>query len=134
MNAIQKIVDDDLPKGFGYDWTGQSYQEVLSGNAATLLMVLSILLAYVVYSFIYVVFYLLDTQFVEDTKLIFFLVTSIAPILLCIGLMAERKRVTQLAELHKTREELKALYGDDETKTTIPFETVVFKFEQGKTY
>src|SRR3546814_5499386 len=27
MNEMQKIVESDLPRGFGYDWTGQSYQE-----------------------------------------------------------------------------------------------------------
>ena len=99
-----------------------------------LLMVSSLLLAYGVYCFIYVVFYLLDTKFVEDTKLIFYLVTLINAGILCAGLMAEKKRVQQLAELHKTREELKALYGEEETNTTIPFETVVFKFEKGNTY
>ncbi len=53
MNAMQKIVNDDLPKGFGYDWTGQSYQEVLSGNAATLLMVLSIFIVFLALAALY---------------------------------------------------------------------------------
>ncbi|MET0635499.1 MAG: hypothetical protein ABWZ25_05700 [Chitinophagaceae bacterium] len=99
-----------------------------------LLMVLSVLLSYVVYAFIYVVFYLLDTQFVDDTRLIYFAVTFFSSILLCIGIMIERKRVRHLAELNKTREELKALYGQEGKKTTTPFEAVVFKFEPGKTY
>jgi hypothetical protein len=99
-----------------------------------LLMILSVLLAYGVYCFIYVVFFLMDTQFVEDTKLIFYLVTFISSIILSVGLMIERNRVRQLSELHKTREELKAIYGEDEMNTTNPFETVVFKFEKGKTY
>ncbi|RYY62467.1 MAG: hypothetical protein EOO05_02700 [Chitinophagaceae bacterium] len=99
-----------------------------------LLMVLSLLLAYGVYCFIYVVFFLMDTRFVQDTKIIFYLVTVISSIVLCVGIMIERNRVRHLSELHKTREELKAIYGEDDTKTTIPFETVVFKFEKGKTY
>jgi multidrug efflux pump len=53
MNEMQKIVSDDLPKGFGYDWTGQSYQEILSGNAATLLMVLSILIVFLALAALY---------------------------------------------------------------------------------
>jgi multidrug efflux pump len=39
MQAMERIVQDDLPAGFGYDWSGMSYQEILAGNAATLLLV-----------------------------------------------------------------------------------------------
>ena len=53
MNEMQKIVTNDLPKGFGYDWTGQSYQEILSGNAATLLMVLSIVIVFLALAALY---------------------------------------------------------------------------------
>ena len=53
MNEMQKIVANDLPKGFGYDWTGQSYQEILSGNAATLLMVLSIFIVFLALAALY---------------------------------------------------------------------------------
>ncbi|MEO7071856.1 MAG: multidrug efflux RND transporter permease subunit [Rhodanobacter sp.] len=53
MSEMQKIVDNDLPKGFGFDWTGQSYQEVLSGNAATLLMVLSIFIVFLALAALY---------------------------------------------------------------------------------
>ena len=53
MNEMQKIVTQDLPKGFGYDWTGQSYQEILSGNAATLLMVLSIFIVFLALAALY---------------------------------------------------------------------------------
>src|SRR3546814_5265888 len=28
MAVMQQIVENDLPPGFGYDWTGQSYQEI----------------------------------------------------------------------------------------------------------
>ena len=53
MNAMQQIVEDDLPRGFGYDWTGQSYQEILSGNAAVLLMVLSVLIMFLCLTALY---------------------------------------------------------------------------------
>jgi multidrug efflux pump len=53
MNEMQKIVNNDLPKGYGYDWTGQSYQEILSGNAATLLMVLSIFIVFLALAALY---------------------------------------------------------------------------------
>jgi len=53
MQALQKIVANDLPSGFGYDWTGQSYQEILSGNAATLLLVLSIVVVFLCLAALY---------------------------------------------------------------------------------
>ncbi|MHA6203963.1 efflux RND transporter permease subunit [Dyella soli] len=53
MSALQGIVDHDLPKGFGADWTGQSYQEILAGNSATLLMVLSILIVFLCLAALY---------------------------------------------------------------------------------
>jgi multidrug efflux pump len=53
MNQMEKIVNNDLPKGFGFDWTGQSYQEILSGNAATLLMVLSIMIVFLALAALY---------------------------------------------------------------------------------
>jgi len=53
MAALQGIVENDLPKGFGADWTGQSYQEILAGNSATLLMVLSILIVFLCLSALY---------------------------------------------------------------------------------
>jgi multidrug efflux pump len=53
MKALQGIVDSDLPKGFGADWTGQSYQEILSGNSATLLMVLSIFIVFLCLAALY---------------------------------------------------------------------------------
>ncbi|MFC5582952.1 multidrug efflux RND transporter permease subunit [Rhodanobacter terrae] len=53
MNEMEKIVTNDLPKGFGFDWTGQSYQEILSGNAATLLMVLSIMIVFLALAALY---------------------------------------------------------------------------------
>jgi multidrug efflux pump len=53
MSAMQQIVDNDLAEGFGYDWTGQSYQEILSGNQATMLMVLSILVVFLCLAALY---------------------------------------------------------------------------------
>jgi multidrug efflux pump len=53
MAEMEKIVGNDLPKGYGFDWTGQSYQEILSGNAATLLMVLSIVIVFLALAALY---------------------------------------------------------------------------------
>lgn len=53
MDVMQQIVDNDLPEGFGYDWTGQSYQEILSGSQAPLLMALSILVVFLCLAALY---------------------------------------------------------------------------------
>jgi multidrug efflux pump len=53
MAAMENIVANDLPQGFGYDWSGMSYQEILSGNAATLLLVLSIVVVFLCLAALY---------------------------------------------------------------------------------
>jgi multidrug efflux pump len=53
MDEIEKIVNNDLPRGFGLDWTGLSYQEILSGNAATLLIALSIVIVFLCLAALY---------------------------------------------------------------------------------
>jgi len=53
MDAMQSIVENDLPQGFGYDWAGQSYQEILSGNQTTMLMVLSIVVVFLCLAALY---------------------------------------------------------------------------------
>ena len=53
MQTIQKIMDSKLPQGFAADWTGQSYQELLSGNAATLLLLLSIVVVFLCLAALY---------------------------------------------------------------------------------
>jgi multidrug efflux pump len=52
MQALQKIVDA-LPAGYASDWIGQSYQEVLAGNSATMLMVLSIVVVFLCLAALY---------------------------------------------------------------------------------
>jgi multidrug efflux pump len=53
MHNIQKIMDSKLPPGFAADWTGQSYQEILSGNAATMLLLLSIIVVFLCLAALY---------------------------------------------------------------------------------
>jgi hydrophobe/amphiphile efflux-1 (HAE1) family protein len=45
MDEMQKLVGK-LPKGIGYEWTGQSFQEKLSGGQAPMLYGLSILIVF----------------------------------------------------------------------------------------
>ena len=53
MTAMEQIVDNQLPAGIGYDWSGLSYQEIIAGNAATLLLVLSVLVVFLCLAALY---------------------------------------------------------------------------------
>jgi multidrug efflux pump len=53
MQAMEDIVDNELPDGFGYDWAGMSYQEILAGNTATILLVLSVLVVFLCLAALY---------------------------------------------------------------------------------
>jgi multidrug efflux pump len=53
MTTMEGIVNDKLPAGFGYDWSGMSYQEILAGNSATLLMVLSLVVVFLCLAALY---------------------------------------------------------------------------------
>jgi len=53
MDVLQGMVDKSLPAGFAANWTGQSYQEVLAGNSATQLMVLSIVIVFLCLAALY---------------------------------------------------------------------------------
>ncbi len=53
MKAMQDIIKNDLPQGFGYDWTGQSLQEIISGNQAPILYTLSLLIVFLCLAALY---------------------------------------------------------------------------------
>ena len=53
MTVLQNIVDKSLPHGFAANWTGQSYQEILAGNSALLLMALSIVIVFLCLAALY---------------------------------------------------------------------------------
>jgi multidrug efflux pump len=53
MQAMQKIVSADLPRGIANDWAGQSLQEIISGAQAPMLFALSILVVYLCLAALY---------------------------------------------------------------------------------
>ncbi|WP_024889149.1 multidrug efflux RND transporter permease subunit [Luteimonas huabeiensis] len=53
MSAMEDIVVNELPDGFGYDWSGLSYQEIIAGNTATLLLVLSVVVVFLCLAALY---------------------------------------------------------------------------------
>jgi len=52
MEAMQRLAGK-MPKGIGYEWTGQSYEELLSSKQAPILLALSILVVYLALSALY---------------------------------------------------------------------------------
>ena len=94
-------------------------------------MISSVLFAYVGYCFVYAVFYIIQPVFKDDAHLVFFLITIFSSIALSAGILLERKRVQQLLELKTTREELKAIYGEQQVKKRAnPFEAAALNFDK----
>jgi multidrug efflux pump len=53
MQEMEHIVRNDLPPGYGFDWAGQSFQELLSGAEAPMLFALSILVVFLCLAALY---------------------------------------------------------------------------------
>jgi multidrug efflux pump len=53
IDVLQNIVDRQLPTGFAADWTGQSFQELLSGASAIVLLALSIVVVFLCLAALY---------------------------------------------------------------------------------
>ncbi len=53
MQEMQRIVGDSLPRGIGFDWAGQSLQEIVSGEQAPVLFALSIFVVYLALAALY---------------------------------------------------------------------------------
>ncbi|WP_097461397.1 efflux RND transporter permease subunit [Mangrovitalea sediminis] len=53
MQAMENIVTKDLPSGIGFEWSGQSLQEIISGQQAPILFGLSILVVFLCLSALY---------------------------------------------------------------------------------
>jgi len=88
----------------------------------------SVLFAYGCFTIIYLMYYVFKTPYVADTFLVYFLVTTFSSLVMCAGIIVERKRIQKLAELKITRKELSDIYKD--TNTTAPLRTVVLDFDK----
>jgi multidrug efflux pump len=51
--AAERILAQTLPKGFGFEWTELTYQEILAGNSAVLVFPLAVLLVFLVLAALY---------------------------------------------------------------------------------
>lgn len=77
------------------------------------LMSASTLFLYGCFFIIYLFWYVMRTQEIRDTFLVYFFVTTISSLLMSIGLYTEKKRVKILEELDTTRKELSLLYPNE---------------------
>jgi HAE1 family hydrophobic/amphiphilic exporter-1 len=48
ISVMDDLTNHVLPAGFGFEWTATAYQEILAGNASTMIFGLSLLLVYMV--------------------------------------------------------------------------------------
>lgn len=76
------------------------------------LITASLLFAYGCYGIIYLMYYVFKTPYKGDTFLIYFLVTTFSSLLMCAGILTEKKRVEKLEELKIARKELSIIYKD----------------------
>ena len=76
-------------------------------------MASSVFISYVLFSIVYVFYYLIkNQQYRVDAELIYYLVSILSAILMSIGILIENKRFKKLDELRHTRKELATIYGE----------------------
>jgi hypothetical protein len=88
----------------------------------------SLLFAYGCYSILYLIYFVFKTKHVADTFLMYFIISTLSALVMCAGIIYERKRVQKLNELLQTRRELSNIYKD--TKKAVPFRTAVLDFDK----
>jgi hypothetical protein len=96
------------------------------------LIAASLVFAYGCYGILYLMFYVFNKVLIssiEQTFLVYFLVTTFSSIIICAGIIVERKRVQKLNELKITRKELSMMY--QETKPgKPPLKTTMLDFDK----
>jgi hypothetical protein len=78
-------------------------------------MISAVLLAYSIYSMVYIFYYLLKTKYIEDAQIVYYTVTLLSACLMSMGILIENKRIKKLNELKTTRKELAIIYGKGKT-------------------
>lgn len=92
------------------------------------LIAASLLFAYGCYTIIYLMYYVFKTPYVADTFLVYFLVATFSSLLMCAGIIIERKRVQKLNELKTTRKELSDIYKN--ANTAAPARVAMLDFDK----
>lgn len=86
------------------------------------ILISAILFAYVCFTFIYVMHYVLQIKATNDIFLLYYIVSLIYSTTLAIGLVIENRRIKKLEEVHTTRRELSEVFSKDRTerKKAVP--------------
>jgi hypothetical protein len=101
------------------------------------LIIASLLFAYGCFTILYLMYYVFQThlidgklnrEYLEDTYLVFFFVTTFSSLLMCAGIIIESKRVQKLHELKLTRKELSQIYSG--TEKAAPLRTALLDFKR----
>jgi hypothetical protein len=93
-----------------------------------ILIISSLVFAYGCYGILYILFYVIKTPQIADTFLLYFIAITFSSIILCAGILFERKRIQKLFELKKARKELHAIYKD--AKPSASFRTAMLDFDR----
>jgi hypothetical protein len=114
-----------------YFFVRQSRITIVHHKAAgKALITAALVFAYGCYSIIYLLYYVIKTKEVENTFLIYFLVTTLSSALMCAGILIERKRVQKLNELKIARKELSDIYKESPTKTATSLKAAILDFDR----
>lgn len=92
------------------------------------LITASLVFAYGCYGILYMLYYVFKTPYIEDTFLIYFLVSTFSSLMMCTGIIFERKRILKLVELKKARKELHIIYKD--VKKPAHLRTAMLDFDR----
>ncbi len=92
------------------------------------MMAASILFGYGCFSIIYIMYYLLEIRDVQNTFLVYFMVSTFSSLLMSVGIILERKRVKKLSELKVVRKELSEVYRNE--KAANPLRPAAFDFDK----
>jgi hypothetical protein len=90
------------------------------------LMAGSFLFSFGCFSIIYLMYYIFKSP-KADTLPVYFFVTTFSSMLICAGILIERKRVQKLNELKQTRKELSIIYQDT---SPTPVKTIALDFDR----
>lgn len=132
VEAITIIMGPGLITVIGFSlhfFVRQSKITIMHGKATgKAIIAASLVFAYGCYSIIYLMYYIFKTKHVADTFLIYFLVTTFSSLLLCAGIIIERKRIQKLNEVRTARKELADIYKD--SVMPAPFRGPMLDFDK----
>jgi hypothetical protein len=93
------------------------------------LIAAALLFAYGCFGIIYMMYYVFETPYIDDTFLVYFLVVTFSSMLLTAGIIMEEKRIRKLNELKTTRRELSDIYAGE--KKAVPLrKTAMLDFDR----